>query len=352
MSDKDFPWTSEVRRWIAAIFAETYINVSMAPYGNKKRRVFLDIIIASCLSITMFEVIAAICNYPRNGVQRKPFPGAFTDDPIVGWKHKPGTYRYIEDNKGSPRAFEVTFREDGARFSGAALNFGRPLVGLLGCSFVEGFGLDNNAALGAQLQKRLPMYSVENFGVSGYGTYQSLLTFRTIADRYGQMPRSVVVYGFADFHAHRNVVSPLLQRTFQDNGTFPVCDEERCFSWGGKRMDGVWRMSRTFSLVENALDSILVRRKREHAERVTKKILVELRDETAARGARLVIAPVTSVSATWRDFFTQNSFQVASCFVPDSNDREFRLSDGHPNALWIERYSVCLGDFIIGAPDR
>jgi hypothetical protein len=314
--------------------------------ANKKRQFYRDSLIALCLSLVVFEVVARVLDYAPNGIQRLYLPQSFVDDPILGWKHKPGTYHYSENTLGAPRVFEVTYRGDGARFSGPSSDSLRPFVGLLGCSFVEGFGLDDRDALGARLQERLPSYAVENFGVAGYGTYQSLLTFRQLADRYAQMKGSVVVYGFADFHAPRNMASPLLQRTWQRDGIFPVCDEDRCFYWQGKRMSGAWRMSRTLSLVENALDTIRMRLNQERAEIVTKKILLRLRDEAAERGVRLIIAPMTPIDAGWGNFLQENKFEIAPCFLPEFQSTEFRLSDGHPNAKWMERYGICLGEVI------
>ncbi len=294
----------------------------------------------------MVEIVGALLKLPQNGVQTQHLSGSYQHDQIMGWTHKPGTYQYADTSDEPARTFQVTYQENGARFSGQSPSPAQRFIGLLGCSFIEGFGLDDTDTLGAQLQKRLPSYSVENFGVAGYGTYQSLLTFRRLANRYAQKHNSVVIYGFAGFHNDRNIKSTLFQRTSEPNAVFPVCDENHCFYWQGKRMNGMWRMSRILSLVENALDTIRARVKAKYAEAVTKRLLRILKNETDAQGIRLVIAPMTAVDGSFGAFFSENAFEVAPCFLPEFNSNTYRLSDGHPNAHWNKLYSECLRDFI------
>jgi len=313
---------------------------------------YLKIFITVCLSLGTVELLALHSDYPSNGIQRQHLPESIVSDPVVGWKHRPGTYRYVDTSWKPPRVFHVTYRDDGARFCGSPDISPRPYVGLLGCSFMEGFGLDDTESLGGRLQERLPSYSVENFGVAGYGTYQSLLSFLNFADQYQAQPGSIVVYGFADFHAHRNVKSPLLQRTWQMEGIFPVCDESTCFYWIGKRMSGWWRMSRTLSLIENSLDTLRMVWNQEIAEKVTERLLIRLRDAVAERGLLLLIAPMTPLNSKWDTFFRTHGFDVAPCFIPDYQSADFRLPDGHPNAKWTERYSECLSVIISSRRER
>ena len=77
---------------------------------------------------------------------------------------------------------------------------------VVGCSFTFGWGVSDEETFAARLQERLPL-QVVNHGVTGYGTYQSLLLLeRLLAE--GPVP-SRILYAYADGHELRNVAHPL-----------------------------------------------------------------------------------------------------------------------------------------------
>lgn len=281
-----------------------------------------------------------------------PHP-AVIGDPVLGWRYKPGHYDVPVPFSKEPRVVSYTFLEDGSRSAGRTGD--GPRVALLGCSFMDGYGLDDTESIGWRLQQNLPDREISNLAVRGYGTYSSLLVMRRTAREAAQDGPLTFVYGFADFHAIRNIKNPFFQRVFGREGgaegargVYPVCDESRCFTWDGASVHQWWRISRLLNLVAHGWESAWFVWHQPLARRVTEGLLVAMSDEAREGGNRLIIAPVTELSDTWRVFFAERGFEVVSC-VPEGEDSAgLLLDDGHPNARWTESFSECLAKYLRG----
>lgn len=264
-----------------------------------------------------------------------------------GWIHKPGSYQFSDPFGVPPRTIRYTFLADGTRDSGEAGQ--GPVVALLGCSFLEGYWLDDTETIGWKLQRELPQRAVKNFAVRGYGTYLSLLMMRRAvhSGSLGQAP--TIIYGFADFHAPRNVKNPLLQKIWGSNGNqldgkgqHPVCDDTGCFTWSGAHVFQGLRHSRLLSLLVRAWESAVFLWQMPVAQRVTERLLLEMKDEARRQGARLIIAPTTPLSEVWKGFFNSHGFEVVWCTPSAEGTQEELLKDGHPNPVWADRFGRCL----------
>ena len=106
-------------------------------------------------------------------------PDVWAADAHLGWRHIPGASGHLVNPE-----FDVEYRIDelGRR---QHLHAGEPTSGsriqLFGDSFAEGWGVDVERGLAAQLEAELttrsPSVTVANYGVAGYGTDQELLLF-------------------------------------------------------------------------------------------------------------------------------------------------------------------------------
>lgn len=101
-------------------------------------------------------------------------------DSVLGWKglpHVSGTF------KRGGFAVTVTHNRLGFRDPKEKLDQeGRPNIVVLGDSYVWGYGVEQEALLTTQLEKKMHGVPVINMGVSGYGSDQELLLFETIAN--------------------------------------------------------------------------------------------------------------------------------------------------------------------------
>lgn len=298
------------------------------------------------LSALMGEGLVRLLQYPSNAVEPMYLPQAVVGDPILGWRHRPGVYRYVMPGPAVSETFRVTYEKDGQRVTSEERSAKGVPLRLLGCSFVEGFGLDDVDTFAWKLQERLPQYSVRNYGVGGFGTYQSLLMLRQLPRNDERLLDSIVVYGFAAFHTYRNIPNSLIQRSWRGSGIFPVCDDAGCRMEQGKSMDAAWRHSHALSLFENAMDSLYQITLREKGERVTERLIIDMKHEAAIRKDRFIIAPVTALEGRWRMFFKKQEIEVIECVSPLMKNSEYLLPDGHPNQMWAEVYAKCLADYL------
>jgi len=85
-----------------------------------------------------------------------------------------------------------------------------PEIWIFGCSFTLGWGLNDDQTFPWLLQQGLPEYNVENFGVSGYSTLQSLIQFEEQLAA-GRRP-ALVVLAYASFHDERNTMGPFRRK--------------------------------------------------------------------------------------------------------------------------------------------
>ncbi|MGM9998346.1 MAG: hypothetical protein ACI38Q_02965 [Candidatus Bruticola sp.] len=92
--------------------------------------------------------------------------------PYCGWLNRIGSLNV--DEEGSRHC--VNIWPNGQRASRFDRErSGRPHVLMLGCSYLYGFGLNDEQTLAWKLNQRYPQASFDNYGTVGWGTYQSLL---------------------------------------------------------------------------------------------------------------------------------------------------------------------------------
>lgn len=95
---------------------------------------------------------------------------------------------------------------------------------IFGCSYTYGYSLNDEETFPWLIQQQLNNYDVQNFGVTGYGTLQSLLQFK-LATESEKTPK-VVVLSYAPFHDSRNTFSrswrkALSSRKYLGERSFP-----------------------------------------------------------------------------------------------------------------------------------
>jgi len=131
-------------------------------------------------------------------------------DPVLGWRNNPGVHP-ADESPHNP----MTILADGARDTGPA--GAGPTALIVGCSYAEGYGVRDEETLAWKLQRRFPQMRIRDYGVPGYGTYQTLMLMRELYEREGLRP-ALVIYGFLPFHADRNVLTYSMLEAFRAFG--------------------------------------------------------------------------------------------------------------------------------------
>ena len=165
----------------------------------------------SAKKILLFIVSSVVCLTLLEGSLRAlgfSYPAFFQPDPQVGTIHRPGAEGwYRSEGEAYVRINAVGFRDVHWSLEKPQSTF---RIAVLGDSFTDALQVDLAATYSKQLEKLLgscrslhgSKVEVLNFGVSGFGTMQQLLTFRHFALKYN--PDLVLVAFFSGNDVRNN----------------------------------------------------------------------------------------------------------------------------------------------------
>jgi hypothetical protein len=139
------------------------------------------------------------------------FQGLFMDDPVVGYRLRPGAETRFRTSEFSA---DIAINEDGVRDDApiGPKPPGERRIVILGDSLVLSVQVDFEQTFGALLERRLNQaapegvrYRVINAGVQGYGPVEELMFFQTVARHFE--PDIVLVALFVGNDAEEAVIS-------------------------------------------------------------------------------------------------------------------------------------------------
>ena len=272
-------------------------------------------------------------------------PSAFTGDDSLGIALVPGTFAFTLNDAVQ---FEATHTAAGHRLVVPAMPDTLPAIAMLGCSFTYGYGVDDAEHFSSLLQAQYPQLYLDNFGVPGYGTVQSLLQ---LEQALMERPWEAVVVVLSSLHPDRNALTPSFRRelkvgfhrsgagtdTALTDARFPYADAS------GKVGFVAWNKLyqhpplREWSALVNAIFITIDHRKAAQLqpEQVTAALLLHMDSLCRAANTRLVVAALDH-----SDYLTAVQQQVAEQHVAWV-DLDFDFSDtamtnapydSHPNA--------------------
>ncbi|TNE75691.1 MAG: SGNH/GDSL hydrolase family protein [Bacteroidetes bacterium] len=175
-----------------------------------------------------------------------------TGDSMLGFRLNPGSYS-ITINSGLK--YNATHLNNGQRFCDRD-TAGYSSIGLFGCSFTYGMGVDDTLTFAHHLAKKLPETNVTNHSVPGYGTVQSFLQIKNLLAE-NELPDQIVIC-FSKHHFKRNGLTPFYRRdlilgygnadlntkNYMHEASFPYMQEHRIVkekwtdlyaSWPGRK---------------------------------------------------------------------------------------------------------------------
>ncbi len=270
-------------------------------------------------------------------------------DKELGFRPIPGHYAITFDHRWT---WELTNLPDTTRITRLSESYDHPQpkpgVWVFGCSFVQGWGLNDSETFPWKLQERLPNHDVVNFGVGGYGTLQSLLELRrAFAER--PIPR-IVILAYSDFHDARNTRLNLWREATYSYDRFGSSAQPYARLDGPDRLrlfydDGSYRFlelrqrSALFNLAASRMGS------REDAtidsQRVTELLLIQLAEECRQRGVNFLLAGIWPSEQTRAMLARMAQRGVATVDISvDPRDPANGIPyDGHPSAIATREYA-------------
>lgn len=141
------------------------------------------ILVSSGLAMIATEVAARYL-FPEWAPRTGRLASFWQHDPIVGWAHRP-----LQTGRFESYGFSTSVRINSHGYRGPEIEYEKPddvrRVVVLGDSFVWGFGVEEQDIFTSRLGQSLGSgVEVVNLGVSGYSTDQELLIYRSEGRRY------------------------------------------------------------------------------------------------------------------------------------------------------------------------
>lgn len=285
-------------------------------------------------------------------------PVMLAQDPDLGWRPVPGSHRW-DPSVTDGKQVTVTFADDGRRITGPA-GVDRPgdrSVIFIGGSFTAVDYLDDRDTFPWLLQEAHPEVTVFNYGVGGYGTFQSLLKLREVLEAGGPAP-DLVIYSFLHHHIYRNVaaetwLNQLAWASYRGHAAVPHCTldarGELVEHPPLRRTVGpLERRSALYALIERATLERLDRR-RGVAVDVTGALFAELNATCRAHGTQLLINFFGLSEELYGQLLPTLEAEGISDLpniLESRDDLTCPWGDGHPNEEANRLYAVNLDRFL------
>lgn len=313
--------------------------------------------------LTSVEIIARLKHY-------EPFryfkldlkePTMYKPDPVLGWTAKAGKYLappYVQSGASS----QYTFFRDSSRATSEKSAPANYEIVLIGCSFTLGWAVSDSDTFGWKLQTEFPFLRVGNFGMGGYGTYQSLLLLRRLFNQ-GVKPR-VVIYGFNIFHEGRNIANPnwlkhLTQYSKRGHVAIPYCSlnergqlvEHPAMRWPKFPLQQYFAFPELLIKFYYAL-KVDTFRGFQNKMKITKKLLIEMRNLTKEHDAKLIVVMMSGEKNNRMLYFNfLRDHEVEVIDAPWLMTEDYRVpGEEHPNgkahSLWADEIAKYLRTYM------
>ncbi len=278
--------------------------------------------------------------------------------PTLGYLTNPGVFRFSQPGAYN---FTMTHQNNGLRIThplDSYTNGGKREIWIFGCSFTQGWTLDDNQTYAWSLQERLRNYEVVNFGVAGYGTVQSLIQCREAVDRGGKPAVAILAYG--SFHDIRNTVTrgwikrrlsttggnalgalKLPYARLSDKGKIEILYKSSTYSWSS-----VLHRSAFFNFLDEIYNRLLEGSYESHD--VSAAVIEEFDRLCKASGIPLVVAGISMDPATsgMLEHCRKRGIMTVDISVDPAVPGNANAYDGHPTAIVNQQYAQKLESYL------
>lgn len=289
--------------------------------------------------------------YDRPAPDRVKFLEA---DQKKGWVHIPGTYQYPVNTWGDTMNLVINEQRERITKTEPARE-GLKKILLLGGSFTQGMGLDDEQTFAWKLQENFPSVDFRNLGVGAYGTYQSLLV---LEEQLKNVEKPLaVIYGFIDNHKMRNVSESDWLISLSINAKYS--NIELVLPYVSLRENGTLYYGKTPEIIEvpmadrlvisfmvqRIINKFLGRKRIRDADRVLEILLLKMQQLCKEKDVPFYVSIMASEKYSMSNithFFSKNDLTYIDCNIPLNEQNTFR-DDRHPkeevNTEWAKRIS-------------
>lgn len=286
-------------------------------------------------------------------------------DPILGWKAKEGTYNFLPMHK-SGNNFSLTIKQNGERENGNKNIKTKNEILLVGGSFTQGWGVNDNETFSFKLQKKYKDYKINNFGQAGYGSIQSYLLLKEQISK--AMSPKLIIYGIIQHHEYRNIAHEgwlRMMSQYSSRGSvytpYGSLNKENNLIIHSPIGYSTFPLREKFSvitLIEKVYNKLQskkrVYKRLETGERikqqviVTKKTIIAMKEISEKIDANFIVVNLDWAGSlkkeNYKNFFKKNKINFVNCAVP--LDKKFAIpGDYHTNKEAHTFYKNCLVNY-------
>ena len=283
-------------------------------------------------------------------------PKIFKSDPVLGWKAKNGSY-IIPPLDQLGKKFHINIEKDGQRKTGENNRKIEGEILIIGGSFTQGWGVDDESTFSSKLQRQHTNFKVYNFGQGAYGGIQSLLLLEE------QIPKmkspKLVIYGFIEHHEYRNVARGRWLRVLAKYSTRGHVKTP--FGDIGKNNKLIIHppmgyinlplreVSSLVTLFEKVYMKFKTKKRKKQQKLVAEKIILQMKEISNKYNAdfMLVILNWTNpyTISHYESFLKKKEIKYINCAVPLTGEMVI-LGDYHPSEKAHSFYNDCLNEYI------
>ena len=278
----------------------------------------------------------------------------YKPDKKLGWTSKTGSYYSKIDKENF---IKYKFLKDGSRYTGYNLtqNSIKKKIVLIGGSLTMGHALNDEETFAYLLQKKLNRYQIKNFGIGGYGTYQSYLKLKDVFDTNKNI--KIVVYSFMDHHEVRNVGDASWHEHLALNsGATVYLPYAKLDKFGGlldyPPVKYVVLPLSNFSVLITKIQKKIMRiihfSLNEDKTLITKKIITKMNRLSKKNNSNFIFVNLLTNGLKVNDykkFAKENHIQFSNCQIELTQEYVVK-NDGHPNNLAHRKYFECILNLI------
>lgn len=164
-----------------------------------------NIIIITVITLLLGEGAVRVLGYQpftpwHNRYNTEDGTPYFNEHPTYGYIAKPGQHTINQNHKNY---FTITNNSRGYRITSLSKEYdNKPEIWVFGCSFTNGWMLNDDETFCWLAQKELPDYKIKNYGLPSYSNLQSLLQLEDLLKT--KAAPKLIILNFAWFHNIRN----------------------------------------------------------------------------------------------------------------------------------------------------
>ena len=272
-------------------------------------------------------------------------------DKNLGWSTKVGQHIF-KPWSGDGKITKLTINEDKSRFTGND-NLHKKKIIFIGGSVTQGWAVDDLETFSSFIQKKTKKYKISNFGVGGYGGFQSLLLLEEIFNNYNDI--ELVVYGFTPHHEVRNIAAGswmYLLNFFSTRGLVKLpygsIDKENNLV-KNKPIEYInlpfGNRSALIAKLEKKIMKIKSLRREYKQFEISKAIINEMNkisNENNSEFKFLLLEELPKEKIDkYKKFLIKNNIALINCPMPQG-DQYVVKGEGHPSALGHKITSECI----------